>query len=181
MSTRWTCGPSSSVRAAWLPSLRQGQNDWQTLAASVRFDRAEDQQGLAPQLTLGEDNGLRGYPARQFASDRLWLVNLEDRIDTGVELWSVHLGLVAFADLAWIADQQQGLSSSRPVRSVGVGVRLGSSELFGSNVFRLDVAVPLDDVRGQDFGVSISASAGQVFDYFGNATGLSSEFDGFFR
>lgn len=153
----------------------------QTLAASVRWDRAVDDQGLPPQLTLGEDNGLRGYPARQFASDRVVVVNLEDRIDTGLELWSVHLGMVAFADIGWIPDDAQGLSMSDPLRSVGVGLRLGSSELFGGGVFRLDFALPLDDVDGEDFGVSISATNGQVFTFFGNDQGLVNEFDRAFR
>ncbi|MGA1609059.1 MAG: hypothetical protein ACO4CT_18895, partial [Planctomycetota bacterium] len=64
------------------------------------------------------------------------------------------------------------------LRSVGVGLRFASSELFGGGVFRLDVARPLDDVPGEDFGVTVSGGAGQVFGFFGNAAELVAEFAG---
>lgn len=152
----------------------------QTLAASLLWDAAEDEQGLPPQLTLGEDNGLRGYPARQFAGSPQMLFNLEDRFDTGLELWSVHLGLVGFFDMGWVDDTSQDLSFGEPLRSAGFGLRFGSTELFGGKVFRLDFAWPLDEVAGESFGLSVSASVGQVFSVFGNQTSLGSEFRGFF-
>lgn len=153
----------------------------QTLAFSVRAARAESNQGIRPQLTLGEDNGLRGYPARYFASDRLAVLNFEDRIDIGIELWSIHVGLVAFADVGFIPDDETGRSFGDPLRSVGVGLRFASSELFGGGVFRLDVARPLDDVPGENFGVTVSGGAGQVFGFFGNAAELVAEFAGLGR
>jgi hypothetical protein len=150
----------------------------QTFAFSARAARAYANQGIRPQLTLGEDNGLRGYPARYFASDRLAVLNFEDRIDIGIEFWSIHVGFVAFADVGFIPDEETGRSFGDPLRSVGVGLRFASSELFGGGVFRLDVARPLDDVPGEDFGVTVSGGAGQVFGFFGNAAELVAEFAG---
>lgn len=150
----------------------------QTLAFSARAARAFSEQGIRPQLTLGEDNGLRGYPARYFAADRLAVLNFEDRIDVGIELWSIHVGFVAFADVGFIPDEETGRSFGDPLRSVGLGLRFASSELFGGGVFRLDVARPLDDVPGEDFGITVSGGAGQVFGFFGNAAELVAEFAG---
>src|SRR5690606_33671415 len=128
----------------------------QTLGLSILYDEADDRQDLRPQLTLGEDNGLRGYPARRFASDRYLLLNVEDRLDTGLELWSVHIGLAGFFDVGWIDDPGQGVRWSEPLRSVGVGLRLGSSELVGDGVVRIDFAFPLDEAGGESFDLSIS-------------------------
>jgi hypothetical protein len=148
----------------------------QTLCASLTYDFAGDTQDLVPQLTLGEDNGLRGYPAREFAGSRFTRLNLEDRIDTGIEVLSIHLGLVAFCDVGWVHGPQQGLSMDDAIRSVGFGLRLGSSNLFGKGVGRLDVAWPLDEVGGNDYGVSVSFAVGQVFTFFGNANELRTDF-----
>ncbi|HEU4420381.1 MAG TPA: hypothetical protein VFT55_15705 [Planctomycetota bacterium] len=148
----------------------------QTLCASLTYDFAGETRDPVPQLTLGEDNGLRGYPAREFAGSRFTRLNLEDRIDTGIEVLSVRLGLVAFADAGWVHGPQQGLSMGEAIRSVGCGLRFGSSHLFGGGVGRLDIAWPLDDVDGNSYGVSVSFSIGQVFTFFGNANELNTGF-----
>jgi len=148
----------------------------QTLAGSVTHDAATEQQDLQPQLTLGEDNGLRGYPAREFAGTRRCRLNLEDRVDTGLEVLSVHLGVTAFFDVGWINDGDSSLALGDAVRGVGCGLRLGSSHLFGNRVLRIDVSWPLDEVGGRQFGTSVSFAIGQVFTFFGNAGTLGSEF-----
>jgi hypothetical protein len=148
----------------------------QTLALSLAADAAEERQDLVPQFTLGEDNGLRGYPAREFAGQRRLRFNLEDRIYTGLELWSVHIGLVAFFDAGWVWNIGQPLSFDDAIKSAGFGLRLGSSELFGPNVLRMDLAFPLDHVNGQGYSMSLSASLNQVFSFFGNRQELRSEF-----
>ena len=76
----------------------------QTLAASLTYDSVFEGEDLPAQLTLGEDNGLRGYPAREFSGTRRVRLNLENRIDTGLDLLSLHLGLVTFFDSSWIGD-----------------------------------------------------------------------------
>lgn len=147
-----------------------------TIAASLAFDLVREDQDLQPQLTLGEDNGLRGYPAREFSGTRRVRLNLEDRFDTGIQLWSVRLGLATFFDVGWIHDRELGLSLGEPIRSAGVGIRLGSSHFLGGRILRLDVAYPFDEVLGEDYGISVSFTTDQVFTWFGNASELGSAF-----
>lgn len=147
-----------------------------TLAGSLTFDLAREDQDLEPQLTLGEDNGLRGYPAREFSGTRRMRLNLEDRFDTGIQLWSFRLGLAAFFDAGWVHDRELGLSQGSSIRSAGVGIRLGSSHFLGSRILRLDVAYPFDEVLGEDYGVSVSFTTEQVFTWFGNASELGAAF-----
>ncbi len=174
--SRWNHERAQGWRAGFAMHGYQLSLPAQTLAASFTYDVVAERQDLAPQLTLGEDNGLRGYPAREFSGTRYARLNLENRIDTGLEVLSVRLGAAAFCDVGWMHDPSQGLSMSDPIRAVGVGSRLGSSHLFGSKVLRLDVAWPLDDFGGEDYGVSVSFATGQVFTFFGNASELRRDF-----
>lgn len=148
----------------------------QTLALSLTHESVGDHEDLAPQLTLGEDSGLRGYPAREFAGTRIARLNVEDRVRTGLEVLSVHIGAAAFYDVGWVHSRADGLSQSDAIQSAGVGLRLGSSALLASRVVRVDVAWPLDEVLGESWDVSVSAALGQVFGFFGNSRELRSEF-----
>ncbi len=133
-----------------------------TLGGSVTFDAVEETQDLPAQLTLGEDGGLRGYPTREFAGTRRLRGNLEHRFDTGIEFATLHLGLVAFYDAGWVGDDR-GLG--RPFTSAGAGLRIGSKQLFGSSLLRIDFAKPLDEVPGENNGWKVSVSVGQVFGF----------------
>ena len=143
-----------------------------TLGYSATLDAKEETQDLLIELTLGEDNGLRGYPAREFAGTSRLRMNFEDRYDTGIEFATLRLGAVAFFDAGWVGDHD---SLGHPYRSVGVGLRLGSKPLLGDGVFRLDFANPLDDVPGESDGWKVSASVGQVFTFGGNTSSWSSQ------
>jgi hypothetical protein len=134
-----------------------------TLAAHLAFDEAFEGEGLPVQLTLGEDSGLRGYPAREFTGGRVLRLNFEDRIDFGARLGVVEIGGVVFADVGWIEDRGEGFG--RPLRSAGVGLRIGSDSLLGSRVLRLDLSFPLDDPNDEDYGPLVSLSLGQVFEF----------------
>lgn len=138
-----------------------------TLATFVDFDAVEETQDLRVELTLGEDNGLRGYGARQFAGTRRLRAVVENRFDTGLELATLRLGLVAFADFG-----QTGTDGDLgpTYRSVGAGLRIGSRPLLGDGVFRIDFAKPLDDVIGESDGWKVSLTVGQVFTFGGNTT-----------
>lgn len=160
----------TALHAYWLGLPKQ------TLCGSITYDTVGEERDLIPQLTLGEDNGLRGYPAREFTGDSRVRINLENRIDTGIELWSIRLGAVAFFDAGFLHDPQLGLSMSDPLRSVGFGLRLGSSHLLGSRVVRIDVAWPLDDPFNEGYNPSLSFTFGQVFTVFGNASALETQF-----
>ena len=175
-SMRFNAGDLVGWRASTALHAYQKSLPFQTLAASLTFDGAKETENLPVQLTLGEDNGLRGYPAREFAGDRFVRLNLEDRIYTGLEVLSVDIGLVAFFDVGWIHSELQSLSMSQAFRGAGFGLRLGSNELLGGRVIRIDLAWPLDSVPGQDYSVSLSFGSGQVFTFFGNQSDLTTEF-----
>ena len=143
--------------------------DQHTFALSVVHEAVAERENLPIQLNLGEDNGLRGYPAREFSGTHRTRLNLEDRYDTGLAWRSFHLGLVAFFDAGWINDDAPG----DRFQSAGVGLRFGSSEVLGGGVIRIDLAFPLEDVPGEDYGPTISIALGQVFGFFGNSSTLA--------
>jgi hemolysin activation/secretion protein len=165
----WWAGSALHVYQTSLPA--------QTLAASVTFEAASEQQGLQPQFTLGEDNGLRGYPAREFSGSRRFKINLEDRIDTGLEVWTLRFGVVVFYDIGWAYDAGQSLALANGFSAAGVGLRFGSSNLLGPTVVRIDVAWPLRNRPGvEDYGMSVSLGVNQVFGFFGARSDLRSDF-----
>lgn len=134
-----------------------------TLAAHLAFDEAYEGEALPVQLTLGEDGGLRGYPAREFEGGRTVRMNLEDRIDLGARVGSFEFGAVVFFDVGWIEDRGQGFG--QPLRSTGFGLRVGSQKLLGSRVVRIDLSFPLDEVDGEQYDPLVSLTLGQVFGF----------------
>lgn len=91
-------------------------------------------------VTLGGDNGLRGYPSQYFyafGGDRLRL-NLEAR-SLPLVLGSIHLGGVLFFDAGGVADRFADLSVSS---SLGLGLRVLLPQ-FNRFAFRFDVGFPL--------------------------------------
>ena len=136
----------------------------QTLAARVKYKSAFDSDGLAPQQTLGEASGLRGYPAREFNGEQSLLVNLEHRWQTPITIARLELGTVAFADAGWIGDRGNSNWLDDAMTSVGVGIRIGSPQLLGSGVIRVDLAFALGDAADV-YDPSFSLSLGQVFEF----------------
>jgi hypothetical protein len=169
-AVRWESGDAvgwhagAAGRAFWLMTQSH------TLGASAAWDGAGETQDLPVQLTLGEDNGLRGYPARQFAGDRRLRTNVEARYDTGIEFATLRLGLVAFFDAGWVGS---GSDLGRPYRSAGLGLRIGSKPLLGGGLLRIDFARPFDDAVGTDEDWTVSVTVGQVFTFGGVASELS--------
>ena len=175
---RWLVGLASdggarwgeSGLAGWRAALR-AQSVWlwhdaHALCGSVRFDAAEEDQDLPVQFTLGADSGLRGYDSRLFEGTKRLAASVEERWDTGLEIWAFRIGLIAFGDAGWITD---GPQLGRPYLGAGGGLRIGSAPLFGSNVLRLDFATALDDADGNTEGTEFSVTVGQAFT-FGGAT-----------
>ncbi len=98
------------------------------------------------QLTLGGDNGLRGYPLRYQAGTSRALLTLEQRYyTTWYPFRLFHVGAAAFVDVGrtWGTDVT-GAQSLGMLRDVGVGLRLGSSRSSFGNVVHIDLAFPLD-------------------------------------
>jgi len=104
------------------------------------------------QLTLGGDNGLRGYPLRYQAGTARALLTLEQRYYTGWYPFRLfHVGAAAFVDMGrtWGTDVT-GAGSAGLLRDVGLGLRLGSSRSSFGNVIHIDLAFPLDSAPGDD-------------------------------
>ncbi len=98
------------------------------------------------QLTLGGDNGLRGYPLRYQAGTARALLTLEQRYYTKWYPFRLfHVGAAAFVDVGrtWGTDVT-GADSLGLLRDVGIGLRLGSSRSSFGNVLHVDLAFPLD-------------------------------------
>lgn len=138
--------------------------DNQTFAARLRYASAFDRDGLPPQQTLGETNGLRGYPAREFNGEQSLLVNLEHRWRTPLRLATLELGTVAFFDAGWVGDRGDSAWLETARTSAGGGVRIGSPQLLGSLIIRVDVAFPLADAA-DEFDPTVSLAVGQVFGF----------------
>jgi hypothetical protein len=79
------------------------------------------------QFLLGADTGLRGYAARQFDGDRMFLLQAEHRLFLSREwLRLVRLAFVGFVDvgLAWGSEERISWSDLRPDAGLGVRVSL---------------------------------------------------------
>lgn len=134
-----------------------------TIATAISYIEAEETEDLPVQLVLGEGNGLRGYPRREFTGERILRLNVEDRIDLDARLGAFDFGAVVFADIGWIADRGESLGS--PLRSAGFGLRIGSESLLGSGVLRVDLSFPLDEFEGESYDPLFSFTLGQVFEF----------------
>ncbi|MEZ6015906.1 MAG: hypothetical protein R3F49_12380 [Planctomycetota bacterium] len=135
----------------------------QTFAAHLAYNEAFEGDALPVQLTLGEDQGLRGYPTREFTGDRVLRLNFEDRIDLHAAIGTFRFGGVVFFDAGWIEDRGEGLGA--PLTSTGLGLRIGSDALFGPRVLRIDFSIPLSAFDGERYDPLLSISFGQVFGF----------------
>ncbi|MBL8751577.1 MAG: hypothetical protein JNK78_20660 [Planctomycetes bacterium] len=158
----WDASVSGRAFAMWARGA--------TLGAAAAFDAVEEHEDLPIELTLGEDNGLRGYTARAFAGTRRLRTNVEQRFDTGIEFATLRLGLVVFWDTGRVG---RGGELGRPFDSAGVGLRIGSRQLLGDGIVRIDSSKPLDDTPDGDDGWQLSISVGQVFTFGGYTNTLS--------
>jgi outer membrane protein assembly factor BamA len=104
------------------------------------------------QFILGGETGLRGYPARQFNGNKRFLVNLENRLFSSLQVFTVAIGGVLFADAGHVWPRGAAIDFGALHYSTGLGLRLGFTRLPNSDIARLDFAWRLND---GGFGVSI--------------------------
>lgn len=100
------------------------------------------------QMTLGGDNGLRGYPLRYQDGDRRVLFTIEQRFYTDWHILKLfRVGAAVFADIgrAWFQDADPSeFEFDGPLRDVGFGLRLSSSRSARASMLHFDLAMPLD-------------------------------------
>ena len=116
-----------------------------TIAAHAQFDRGW-RLDAPTLLTLGEDNGLRGYRAKQFQGDRRLLFNLEDRVFFFEDLFKLaDAGGVVFFDSGnvWMPNERFALGGLKS--SYGVGLRLAATRSANNDPVRIDLAHALND------------------------------------
>jgi len=109
-------------------------------------------------LYLDEDHGLRGYPAFIFNGEDRLVINMEDRIFTDLEILSVGIGGVVFADIGNIWSRNSAPSWRETKAAVGAGFRFGISRSTKGEVVRIDFAYAPERGRWQ-----ISIGTGQFF------------------
>ena len=92
------------------------------------------------QFTLGADSGLRGYPAREFTGDKMILMNLEDRQHWGQFSLGpkFNFGTVVFIDAGNAWQENESIDLGELNWSTGFGFRLGSANLPGQPILRVD-------------------------------------------
>ncbi len=145
----------------------EGRFYWATSKNSKFFasvsGAAAEQLDQELQLTLGGDNGLRGYPLRYQAGTSRALLTLEQRYYTKWYPFRLfHVGAAAFVDVGrtWGTDVT-GAESAGLLKDIGIGLRLGSSRSSFGNVVHIDLAFPLDgdeDIDSVQFLVTTKGS-----------------------
>lgn len=96
-------------------------------------------------LTLGGENGLRGYPQRYQTGQGRWLLSTEQRVFTDWYPFRLaRVGGAVFVDMGrtWgktlFPTAQRGL-----LADAGFGLRLGNARLGFNNVIHIDLAFPI--------------------------------------
>ncbi len=167
----WTAG--TSIKGFWSFDDESFENLWWTaashyhvkqspkwaLSGRVRLDYTDGLSG-DKQLTLGGDNGLRGYEQNYQVGDRSYVVNIEQRYYSDWHPFRlVRVGAAAFLDVgrAWFNDKDNG-SNGDVLADIGVGLRFNSSRADKGSVVHVDFAFPLikdSDVDNFQFLVTI--------------------------
>jgi hypothetical protein len=113
--------------------------------------KAED----GSQLLLGLSNGLRAYSSYRFDGQRRLVFNAEFRPSFVRSFWYTLAGAFYLdAGTAWTA----GKTSPHIHYGPGLGLRLGLPRIYGTPVWRLDLAYALTDRSGR-----VSVGMGQYF------------------
>ena len=160
-SVRWLDGQSQQRQSSMSLKAYALGHTRHKLAARLSYDNNFTRDGLPIQSRLGESDGLRGYENDSFAGAERIRLNLEDRILTGLQFATIRVGLLGFFDAGWLADKGESFAS--PYRSVGLGLRLGSKQLLGRNLIRVDLSFPLDN--DEDDSPLLSIATGQLFTF----------------
>jgi hypothetical protein len=157
-----------------LPGFNVGKLNFprQTLAANISATLTNDVD--APfQLSLGEDEGLRGYTFKSFTGQNRLLMNVEDRIFTPLDFRLFAIGLAAFFDAGYVWSSEENLKFDDFGTSVGIGLRIGLKKSRSAKVVRVDLAFPLGKgangfTEPDKKGYSISFSSGHIFSIIGD-------------
>lgn len=114
-------------------------------------------------LSLGEDNGLRGYGVGQFKGNRRMLFNAEERMFFFDNLFKLlDGGGVLFFDTGYAWMPREAFRPADLKSSVGIGLRLAATRSASNDPVRIDLAHALNDNRTRSRW-TVSIQAGHVF------------------
>jgi len=158
----WVIG--SSLSGFWTLDDESFENFWWVVESRYHFKqsrnwalysglRLEYTDGLTGenQVTLGGENGLRGYDRNYQVGDRSVVWSIEQRYYSDWHPFRLfRVGLAAFIDVgrAWYEERDNG-SNGGVLADAGIGLRLNSSRAEKSAVVHVDLAFPFirdDDV-----------------------------------
>ena len=138
-----------------------GQNDGALVTGYIDYynpqsERSQSYVGLqfaaandintSNQLTLGGDNGLPGYPTRYQSGNKRVLFNLEQRFYSNwypFRLFRIGGGVFFDAGHAWGGDTTNVVDKGW-LFNIGAGLRVFSVRSAFGNVWRLDLAIPIN-------------------------------------
>ena len=103
------------------------------------------------QITLGAQNGLRGYPVHQFVGTRAMVFNAETRIFIADDVKQLaSFALAGFVDSGYAWPQGSSLALRDFRTNIGLGLLIGRTRLAAGNAgLRLDVTYALRPVPGR--------------------------------
>lgn len=162
-STRWQDGTSNNqlVSAMGRYYFRQSDRTSFFVALSGDFGQRLD---LDHELVLGGETGLRAYPFEYQRGSKRTLLTLEQRLFTHWQpLRLFQLGAAAFVDIGK-ASGESTVPESRlgTLKSVGIGLRLGSLRSSRSNTLHIDLAYPID-ARPEDRDIAFIVETRRSF------------------
>ncbi len=144
---------TEDLRLAGRLSYLWQQSDQWRFFASLDYQHTRNLP-LDVQLTLGGDDGLRGYPTRYQVGDRSALATVEQRFySTAYPFGLFRVGYAVFYDIgrAWFEDEPPAWVPERNGRhfgtlsNIGIGLRLESTRTRRDRLVHIDFAKPLID------------------------------------
>ena len=147
----------TSVELSYYGFMTEKQRAFVKIAYDYGTNLSQDQL-----LTLGGEEGLRGYPTEYLLGDQRLLVNIEHRyfFDTH------YLNLFRFAGVVFLDMGQTKNSNSiygsdsELLSSAGIGLRLNSSKTNIGRIVHLDLAFPLKEKDElDDYLIRITSSS----------------------
>jgi hypothetical protein len=103
------------------------------------------------QLTLGAQNGLRGYPVHQWVGNRALFGAAEARLFVADDVKQLaSFGLAVFADAGYAWPEGRRLAARDLRTNVGIGLLVGRNRLSSTRrMLRVDLAYAFDPVPGR--------------------------------
>lgn len=132
---------------AWRSEVRQRVSPFVQALASATGDLVADAP-ITSQLTLGEDNGLPGFPAHTYAGTTRNLFGTEVRWTPPVEVGTTVPAFAAFAGAGRVGDKIRPLGSGEWHYGAGVGLRIGLTRSINGIVNHISIARPVGPEGG---------------------------------